>query len=501
MPLPPFRDLKDPDEKRRELVWIALSFIVILASWLSVVLIFGYTPLIMGMTYDEVVLLTGLALLMFCAIAYLAAREREQRAANKSLITQLEGAVASLDERVEQLDGLCATSAELAGSLEVEHISRCVVESVSRALHPDRAYLLLVDQETGKPVLTHCYPPPAGLGGLASLDDELPLEANGACLAIGAKLEPWGRMRTVIRAPMRLKSGLLGILGAQRGRERGQFTAGEMRVLTTLANMAAKAIESAQLHGDLRDSYLATIRSLVNSLHARDNYTAAHSARVASLTVRMAEYLGLPQALIHEIEVFGPLHDVGKIGIPDGILLKPGPLSEADKAACREHCAIGERIVRPLRPSRDALAMIRNHHESWDGRGYPDGLRGEEIPLLARLLQVADSFDAMVSERPYQPALSEQEVLAHFRQYGGAAYDPVAVSALCAVISGAERPRAVREDEDTESSVMGSLRPDGVETPGFRLTPEATALAVAASPQRGAGGASSQAKLVTPMRE
>jgi HD-GYP domain-containing protein (c-di-GMP phosphodiesterase class II) len=120
--------------------------------------------------------------------------------------------------------------------------------------------------------------------------------------------------------------------------------------------------------------------------------------------------------------------------------------------------------------------MIRNHHESWDGRGYPDGLRGEEIPLLARLLQVADSFDAMVSERPYQPALSEQEVLAHFRQYGGAAYDPVAVSALCAVISGAERPRAVREDEDTESSVMGSLRPDGVATSSFRLAPGTTAL-------------------------
>ncbi|MFB3880223.1 MAG: HD-GYP domain-containing protein [Armatimonadota bacterium] len=456
MPLPPFRDLKDPDEKRRELVWIALSFIVILASWLSVVLVFGYSPLIMGMTYDEVVLASGLALLMVCSVAYLAAREREQRAANKSLITKLQGAVTSLDERVEQLDGLCAVSAELAGALDIEHVSRCVVESVLRALHADRAYLLLVEQDTGRSVLSYCLPPAPGLGGLCSLDDDLPLEASGTRLAVGAGIEPWGRGRTYVRATMGLASGLLGIVGAQR--EQPHFAGGELRMLTTLANMAAKAIESAQLHGELRDSYLATIRSLVASLQARDNYTATHGARVASLAARMAEYLGLPSELIQEVEVLGPLHDVGKIGIPDGVLLRAGPLSDADRAAFREHCTIGERIIRPLRPSREALAMIRSHHECWDGRGYPDGLRGEQIPLLARLLQVADSFDAMVSERPYQPALSEQEVLAHFRQHSGKTYDPTAVNALCAVFSGADQLHGHRGAEEAEISPAIELR-------------------------------------------
>jgi HD-GYP domain-containing protein (c-di-GMP phosphodiesterase class II) len=188
----------------------------------------------------------------------------------------------------------------------------------------------------------------------------------------------------------------------------------------------------------------------VNSLHERDNYTASHSARVAALAVRIAEYLGLPDSVIREVEVFGPLHDVGKIGIRDDILMKPGPLSEADRAICREHCVAGERILRPLRPSREALGMIRNHHETWNGRGYPDGLAGETIPLLARLLQAADSFDAMISERPYQPALSEQEVLAHFRQYAGVLYDPVAVNALCAVVTGAERARPTHPDEQAE---------------------------------------------------
>lgn len=441
MPLPPFRDVNDPDEKRREIVWIAISFIVILASWFAVVLIFGYRPLIMGMTYDEVVLSVGLGLLIFCTLVYLTAREREQRSANKALLSQLNGAVASLDERVEQLDGLCATSAELAGSLDIDHISRSVVDAVVQAFRPDQCYLALFDQETGKLVYKQCSPPTAGLGPLASLDDELPVDGSGACLALNAEFEHWNKARTTIRAPIRLTRELFGVLGAHRRHGRGQFTPGEMRVLTTLANMTAKAIESAQLHGELRESYLATVRSLVNSLHARDNYSASHSARVASLAVRMAEYLGLPESMIREIEVFGPLHDVGKIGIRDEILMKPRPLSEPEREICREHCAIGERILRPLRPSREALGMIRNHHEAWDGSGYPDGLAGESIPLLARLLQAADAYDAMIAERPYQVALSEQEVLSHFRQYAAVLYDPLAAKALCAVVGGAERGR------------------------------------------------------------
>jgi HD-GYP domain-containing protein (c-di-GMP phosphodiesterase class II) len=148
----------------------------------------------------------------------------------------------------------------------------------------------------------------------------------------------------------------------------------------------------------------------------------------------MGEYLGLPDQLVRDIEVFGPLHDVGKIGINDSVLLKPSPLSKDERDICREHCIIGERIIRPLRPSPAALGMVRNHHESWNGRGYPDGLEGEDVPRLARLLHVADAYDAMVSDRPYQAAMSEQEVLAHFKLYAGDRYDPVAVEALAAVV-------------------------------------------------------------------
>ncbi len=443
MALPPFRDLKDPDEKRREIVWIALSFIVILASWLSVVLVFGYRPLVMGMTYDEVVLLVGLALLVFCAIAYLAAREREQREANKSLVAQLNGAVSSLDERVGQLNGLWTASAQLAGSVDMDHISRSVVYCLSQALQADLSYLVIFDENTGKAVYQHSSSP-VEIEALSDLDPDLPLNASQTGIAPDGRIEAWNAARTTVRAMLHLKSGLVGVLGARRHTPDQSFKPDAVSVLSTLANMGAKALENAHLHSELRESYLATVRSLVNSLHERDNYTASHGVRVAALAVRMAEHLGLPEEMVRELEVFGPLHDVGKIGIRDAILLKAGPLSADERAVCREHCVIGERILRPLRPSPEALAMVRNHHELWDGRGYPDGLSAQRIPLLARLLQVADTYDAMVCDRPYQPGLSEQEVMAHLRQYAGAMYDPEAVAALCAIVT--DRTAERRDD-------------------------------------------------------
>jgi HD-GYP domain-containing protein (c-di-GMP phosphodiesterase class II) len=197
--------------------------------------------------------------------------------------------------------------------------------------------------------------------------------------------------------------------------------------------MASRALESAHLHAELRENYLATVRSLVLSLDARDNYAATHGQRVAGLALRMAEHMGLPESAIRDIEVFAPLHDVGKIGIRDDVLMKRGPLTEQEREACRMHCLIGDRIIRPLKPGRDALSLIRSHHESWDGRGYPDGLAGEAIPLLARIARVADCYDALVSERPHGAVMSEQEALAHFQMQAGIQYDPAIVEVLASV--------------------------------------------------------------------
>jgi len=463
LPLHAFRDLRDPDEKRREIIWIAISFIVILATWLAVVLIFGYQPLILGMSYDEAVLLTGLGLLVFCMVLYLGAREREQRAANRRLLSQLQRTVGHLDERLNQLRGLSATSAELAGSLDLRHIGRSVVESLTEAVGAAASSLVLIESESGKPVYSHHVPSPASAG------DVEPLGAHTAWGTLSAGFDdilanpPAGTegmedLRSLISARVPLKNGLSGLLAARRHEAEKHFTPDDVQVLTTLANMAAKAIESAYLHAELRQSYLSTLHSLVNSLDARDNYTAAHGQRVASLGMCIAEKIGLPDHLIRDIDAFGPLHDVGKIGIRDNILLKASPLSEEEATACREHTIIGERIIRPLKPSRDALSMIRNHHEVFDGSGYPDGLAGEEIPILARVLQVADCYDAMVSDRPYQAAVSEQEVLGHFRQFAGKRYDPAVVDALHAIARDGAGQDLIEHDRKSATALQAEDR-------------------------------------------
>jgi hypothetical protein len=466
----PFRDVGDPDEKRREIVWIAISFIVILATWLAVVLVFGYQPLARGMSYDETVLLVGLGLLMFCLVLYLGAREREERVSNRVLVARLRGTVASLDRRLEQLGELSATSARLAGSLDVDDISRSVVESLLTGIRARTASLVLIDAKTGDQVHAYHAPEFGGPGGADRLDRHTlwtELARNQPSADTGTAFGPTAKSsaQVLIHAPLRVSNGLIGVLGASRdGSDKG-FSTDEAQLLTTLANMASNAIESAYLHAELRGNYLATISSLANSLDARDNYTAAHAHRVAALAVRIAEHLGLSEDAIADIEVFGPLHDVGKIGISDSILLKTGPLSEAEQSVCREHTLIGERILRPLKPSQAALAMVRNHHEAWDGTGYPDGLAGEEIHLLARILQVADSFDAMICDRPYQAAMSEQEVLAHFQQHAGKHYDPAVVRALRAVARiGNERHLSGR----AEPSPAAGSRPDDERSPFVR---------------------------------
>jgi hypothetical protein len=147
-----FQDVTDPDEKRKEILWIAIFFIIILAVWLGVVLIWGYQPLVFGMSYDEAVMGIGLGVLIFCAVLYLAGREREQRLLNRRLFRELEETITLLDTRVSQLNGLCSTSAELSGSLDIDRIAVFAVDSLVGNMGADSASLVLLDEETGGPV-------------------------------------------------------------------------------------------------------------------------------------------------------------------------------------------------------------------------------------------------------------------------------------------------------------------------------------------------------------
>lgn len=180
----------------------------------------------------------------------------------------------------------------------------------------------------------------------------------------------------------------------------------------------------------LRRLFISSIKALAHALEAKDEYTQGHSERVAEEAVTIARYLSLAQAEVENIWIAGFLHDIGKIGIKESVLNKRGKLDEAEWEIVQQHPVLAERILGPIEELRDVIRTVRHHHERFDGTGYPDGLKGAAIPLGARILAVADSYDAMTSRRPYRDALSVRETLDILEAGSGTQFDPVIVRAF-----------------------------------------------------------------------
>jgi putative nucleotidyltransferase with HDIG domain len=187
-----------------------------------------------------------------------------------------------------------------------------------------------------------------------------------------------------------------------------------------------------------QELFLETIRTLAAAIDAKDPYTRGHSERVSSYSMAIARHLGLSQDEVFRVRTAAILHDVGKLGIRDGILNKPGVLTEEEFAVMQQHTAIGAQIMEPIRMLKDIIPGIRNHHETWDGTGYPDKLAGETIPLVARIIGVADTFDAMTTNRPYQKAKTLDFVLGKMRSMSGSRFDPKVVDALLAAVAAGD---------------------------------------------------------------
>jgi putative nucleotidyltransferase with HDIG domain len=181
---------------------------------------------------------------------------------------------------------------------------------------------------------------------------------------------------------------------------------------------------------ELARSYTATVRALSNAVEARDAYTGKHAERVAAYGIEIARALGLSRPDDPEIEFGFLLHDVGKVAIPDAILYKPGALTREERELMARHPTIGADIIGGIEFLEEAAKVVRSHHERWDGTGYPDGLRGEEIPIVARVFAVADVFDALTTDRPYRPALSLPEARRMIMLGSGSQFDPSVTEAF-----------------------------------------------------------------------
>ena len=224
-------------------------------------------------------------------------------------------------------------------------------------------------------------------------------------------------------------------LAAARG-----LSSGESALVGVLRDLEQERSRAAE-------AYRAVVGSLAAALEARDGYTGEHSNAVHDLSVAVASRLGLGVHEVAEVEAVALLHDIGKIGIPDGILHKPGPLTSEEWALMREHPVIGERILRPLPGLADVATAVRHEHERWDGTGYPDGLAGEDIPLASRIVLACDAYNALVSDRPYRQALSDQEATAELRRCTATQFDPAVVEALLACLAAPATPREHSSDD------------------------------------------------------
>lgn len=189
-----------------------------------------------------------------------------------------------------------------------------------------------------------------------------------------------------------------------------------------------------QLYRRTQRAILQSLQGLARALEAKDPYTHGHSQRVARLSHRLALAVGVPGAQARVMTQAGLLHDIGKIGIPESLLRKPGPLTEDEWAVMRRHPVVGAQIVAPLEFFSEGAAIIRHHHERVDGSGYPDGLRAAAIPLGARIVAVADVYDALTSDRPYRHRLSFREAVAWIQQWAGQTLDASLVSTFLPII-------------------------------------------------------------------
>ena len=212
------------------------------------------------------------------------------------------------------------------------------------------------------------------------------------------------------------------------------FDADDARLVELVADHTGAALRTAELYRKLEQTHLGVAEALAAALEAKDGYTAGHARWIAELAVEVGRELDLPESQLRDLRYGAIFHDIGKIAIPDAILNKEGALTEAEFEIIRTHPEVGEQILAPVPFLADVRRIVRHDHERWDGTGYPDGLRGPQIPIGARIVLVVDAFHAMISNRPYRKAMPEEEARQELRAHSGSQFDPAVVQALEAVL-------------------------------------------------------------------
>ena len=347
-----------------------------------------------------------------------------------------------LANRARRLKQIVRAGRALNSVLDTDEVLGEILDAATSALALERVAVLLSDPGGAELVVRAAkgyrhavgmrIPIGKGVTGHVASHGEPVLVGN---VAEDERYLPGGEGRAAEMAvPLRVQGELLGVLDAESPQQNA-FTEHDLDLFRAFADQAAVALNNARLFEDTQQVYYETLKSLARALEARDHYTRGHSERVAELSLAIVREMGLDEAACQLTHKAALLHDIGKIGIRDAVLLKPRPLAAQEMEIIRQHPSFGNLILGPLKFLGEAANLVKHHHERWDGEGYPNGLEGEQIPLPSRVIAVADAFDAMSSSRPYRDARSREEAVDEVRRMASSQFDPAVVEAFLRVIA------------------------------------------------------------------
>ncbi|HEY9069984.1 MAG TPA: HD domain-containing phosphohydrolase, partial [Candidatus Ozemobacteraceae bacterium] len=368
-----------------------------------------------------------------------------------------------LNRKILELNTLHDIGRNLSMELDIQRLLEMIVDQTSRVLGGVRSIsLILHDEATGKlHVRVHRGLSPEyavrpielgeGIAGKVFLKGE-PLMINDLPSqpevdSRGAQVETAAGSvtgRSSLCVPLIVKERAIGVLSVSEKLSGEIFDDNDLSLLVTLAAQISIALHNARLYEDLEASYLSAVRALANSLDAKDAYTRGHSERVAAFSVEIGRRMRLEPETLKNLQIGALLHDIGKIGISENIINKPSRLTMDEFELIKTHPVRGANIIEPASFLKEKVPLIKHHHERFDGKGYPDGLSGENIPLLARIVCVADSWDAMTSKRAYRSVVPREQAVQELLRCAGTQFDPKIVAAFMEVL----------QDEKTVESIL-----------------------------------------------
>ena len=339
--------------------------------------------------------------------------------------------------RLKEVMNLYELSEAVNQSLNLENVLRVIAETAIKELGADQVSILLEQEEEFDTRLTeqYIYPEPDDTqpDGFGSIDNEQVmkrLENKPYFIIPGTQAKKFFTkhpdrhgLSCLLCVPLRIKEHTVGSVNVYSYRQNYRFSEGQAKLLVILADRAAQAIENARLYQNLRRTFRETIEGLVSALEAKDKYTSGHSRRVTEYALLLARALKLTPNELEKIEWAGLLHDIGKIGIRLESLNKPGKITKQEHEMFKDHTTMAKQIIEQIHFLKDIVPVVYHHHEYWDGTGYPSGIKGDQIPLGARILTIADSYDAMTSDRPYRKALEQKEAVKELRRCEGTQFD------------------------------------------------------------------------------